>query len=546
MRHAAAAIATRVFAAACLGLLPVELALASGPVERIAEVLSDPTDPSTLVARYGQPGSNRGAGLLFSRDGGKTFKASCADFIAPEMSLNSSESLYNSQLHMDAEGRLLATGFIDQVFVGDATGCSFVQEPFESTRGASFAADPSDPRATLMFAYRRNDANKEHARAYILRRGAEGNWADVSEVHKERAANEDVFPADLIATKLPSGALRMAVHYNIYEEDVIGDRLHVATSDDGGATFTSHPLTLADEDANFRLIGFDPANPDRIIALEYGEARVDKLVLSTDGGKTFEPWFEVDEFSGITYVANGKVFVSSTSDDKIAGSTGGLFAASKVGDPLTKIPGSTELDCIHYRASDEKLVGCYLDKIGLVDANSGVFTPVTRMLDVKSLIECPGKDAKKSCEKQLAGTKTAWCCVGHFPWTPFCGDYSFPDRGTPICGKQAQEYACREFGECGNERSDGGTSTPQDGGVSGRVDAGGPMRDAASGDAENPVDDKEAPGEGSRARGEGCSCSARGAGGDASSTLLLVGLAFLVIRRRCCALYARASWEGQA
>jgi hypothetical protein len=436
------------------------VARASGSPERIAEILTHPTDPDVIVARYGKPGSNKGAGLLFSSDGGKTFQASCADFITVGMTLSSSDSLYKSNVHIDGTGQLFTSGSTDELFVGDATGCTFEHEPgFQDTRAVSFAADPADPGALYAFVSRRKDPEK--ARSYVVRRDAAGRWSEIAEVHDGRGTNDDVNGADLIVAKSPSGSLRVAVLYNVYSYDTNANRFFVASSDDGAKTFTSHPLVRSDDDAPFRLLGFDPADPSRIIALDFRTGRTDKLLLSSDGGGTFSSWAEVDTFTGMTFGEGGRVYVASTTDS-LPDSAGGLFVAERVGAPLTRLRDSLDLDCVHYRASDKQLFGCHLDKLGSVDAKTGAFTTLSRMLAVETLISCGARDAARICEEQLTA-KAAWCCVGHYPWTPFCGQY---DKSMPICGRSAQEYECEQIGDCGPG------ATP---------DAGMPMqRDAAS------------------------------------------------------------------
>jgi hypothetical protein len=463
----------------CAALLPAGAARASGPVERLLQTFAHPSDPNVIVVRYGVPGGRASNGFLFSSDGGKTFKAACSDLIKPELPLQRSSSPYVSAVSLDPMGRLTISQSLDEVFVGDTSGCSFSKVAGFTTRtGVSMAVDATEPNVLYMLAYVKDTIDAVHASSEVMRRDASGAWTSIGPI-SAAPANQSVYGSDLLVGRLPSGATRMVTLYATWLDGDAPekDTLRIGISDDGGKSWREHPLADPPPQTDIRLLALDPMNPDRVLAVQFGDGVRDKLLLSSDKGVTYQPWAEVDQFSGVTFGAGGRVFISSTSDS-INDSVGGLYSATRLGEPLTKLPASGNLDCVHYRAVDQKLFGCALERFGTLDATSGALTVLVSLDRVPSLIECPGKDTKQLCEAQL-NNRASWCCAGHFPFTPFCGDYDVtrtPSGQPALCGLSGREYD-REAGR--GPPSDGGMpdgGAPNDAGPS---DAGLALRDAA-------------------------------------------------------------------
>jgi hypothetical protein len=455
----------------------VGLAHGSGPRERIMQVLTHPADPNIVVARYGIPDNDDRDGLLFSEDGGKTFRATCSDFIAKGLSLQNSQNSALSTLQMDGAGRLLLSDWTDQLFVGDASGCAFEKVAgFEQSVVKSLALDPRDQSVLYALVFQRDDAVPNAlATSQVMRREGSGAWSPVGLLGMP-GVNDSVYGVDLLVTSLPAGGVRMVAYYTVIANDATSNAgtLRVALSDDGGRTFREYSLPDRTERANFHLLAFDPTDADRVLALDYRKGHPDQLLISRDRGATYERWAEVDKFTGLAFSAEGRVFITSAEDIYDA-SVGGLFRADRIGAALVRLPGSKPYDCVHARGSDAQLLGCMNDKFGTLDPESGAFQEVTRLEKVDELLACPGKNTHALCEAQL-NAGSSWCCAGHFPWTPFCGAYDVTMAGSRpvLCGRAGRAYDCKAGRGCGAlipqeggsvvvETSPAGTERPNDG-----------------------------------------------------------------------------------
>jgi hypothetical protein len=440
----AALSCVRAAAFACALLLPSGAAHASGAVERLLQILTHPSDPNVIVVRYGPPDYRLSNGLLFSKDGGNTFKAACSDLIKERLLLPRSSSPYHAAVWLDATGRLFISQGMDELFVGDTSGCAFDKVAgFETTSGRSIAADPADPSALYMLTYKRKKPDDSHTWSELMHRDASGAWTVIGPI-ASTPADRVAYGDDLLVARLPSGAVRMVVHYTAWtllDGGTSDTEYHIASSDDGGKSWQDHVLPSSADERIFRLLALDPNNPDRVLALRYAENVRDQLLVSSDKGATYQQWAEVDQVSGVAFGADGRVFISGT-NDSLEQSSGGLYTAAAIGEPLRKLPASPSLDCVHYRALDQKLFGCELERFGTLDANTGAFTPLTGLEQVPSLVACPGKSVRDLCEAQL-NSDPSWCCAGHFPFTPFCGDYGVTTSRagkSQLCGLPGRDY----------------------------------------------------------------------------------------------------------
>jgi hypothetical protein len=411
-----------------LAATPIDNAKASGPVERLLQVLTSPTDPNALIVRYGAASE----GLLFSRDGGRTFRAMCTSSIERSVSrISSGASLYTSPITIDARGNLMINTF-DALWVGDGTGCKWTKDP--GTEGkwlSSVEADPSKPDEVLAVANvsTGEDENLE-ARAELMRRDASGVWSVIGPVRKP-VAGLRAYGADLIAVKTTAGT-RLYVALTAASGSLEApQRTSVAVSEDGGKTWSeSKPLPASQE--YMSLLAADPTQPDRLLGVVTSGGR-DALFLSQDKGKTFKAYGTGLEVSGATFAPDGRVFIGDASAD------GGVLTAAKLGQPLTKVPAvgnaSPSVDCVDYDTRANKLRVCKLNRMGELNYQTGAFTELVQFESVQGLLDCPGRDMKAACEAQL-NAGPAWCCTGHYPFTGFCGEWDIQEmRGRRVaCG----------------------------------------------------------------------------------------------------------------
>lgn len=508
---------------------------ASGTPERLLQVLPHPSDADVVVVRYGTPGGASN-GFVFSSDGGNTFKAGCSDLIAERLKIQRSTSPYLAAVALDENGRLIVAQNQDELFIGDGTGCSYTKEPgFENRTVVDLTLDPSDPTAFYALVFTRDPDMPNETVTEVMRRAADGAWTTLGAV-KEPEPGQSVFGSQLLVAKTESGTpLMVALFATWTEEDADeSDNLRIGISEDGGESWQEHPMSAPGAGYHMRLLAIDPTNAERVLAIEYGESKPDKLLLSSDKGATYEPWAEIGEFSGVTFGADGRVFIADASD---TGFDGGVFTATALGEPLTELGNPGALNCIGYRELDQKLFACKQDEFGTLDPATGAFTKLTRLEEVPALIDCPNLDVIDACEAQL-NAGPSWCCAGHYPFTEFCGEYDVTmSNGRPVlCGLTGREYD-----------EDAGNGPDRDGGAGGDADGGVSMRDAGSADDDVEEDDGDDAGKPSADKGDdadddddddesaapaadGDGCSVRGPGESGlSSGAGLAGLSLLLL-----------------
>jgi len=146
--------------------------------------------------------------------------------------------------------------------------------------------------------------------------------------------------------------------------------------------------------------------------------------------------------SGSTFDARGRFLVGDQGDGVGESANGGLYVAERLGAPLRRAEGTEYVDCIHYRALTDTLYMCSYDKLSTVDPDTFEQRELVRIESVAGLLECPGRDMVADCKVQF-NEGPSWCCTGHFPFTPFCGDYDVtarPDGRRVYCGIAGREY----------------------------------------------------------------------------------------------------------
>lgn len=417
-------------------------ASASGPVERLLQVIRNPNDASEIVLRFGAASE----GLLFSRDGGHSFRALCTGAIGVDDSKNPLSSIsvagrkYKPTAIMDGKGKLIVTTF-DKMWSDDGTGCSW-QDDSAKLGGAWIISTALDPKTQELLAIVNITSSTEDswlARSEVRRRTADGSLELVGSL-MPTDPNIRALGDDLRAAPTETG-VRLYASVVAARGPIDAPQLtSVVRSDDGGRTWTNNPLPKELEDADFGLLAVDPANADRVLGSVRFSDRADPLYLSQDGGKTFSKYGEVQESSGVTFAPDGRVFIGDAGDSSVGNRPGGVYTAASLGQPLSKVPASVpaqsdDVDCIDYDAQTNKLRICKLNRFGELNWKTGEFAELTQFEAVSGVLECEGKDIKATCAPQF-NAGASWCCTGHYPFTDFCGDWDITSvNGRPVsCG----------------------------------------------------------------------------------------------------------------
>jgi len=453
-----------------------DTAHASGPVERLIQVLNDPSDPNHVVVRYGIASQ----GYLFSRDGGKTFRAMCSQAINPGASesekLKRISTLAVSGVVptlLDSSGKLLV-GQTDSLWSDDGTGCTWAKQPeLDKKWPTSLLRDPQNGAELLaLVTVSSGEGDATEAESRFLRRAADGTWtpwAGASPVKKHVAAQR-AYGGQLIGS-----GTRLYASVTVSTGPLAGAQTtQIVSSEDGGKTWTDAGTPAAEQQQGLTLLAVDPLEPKRLLATVYRDSATDTLLLSEDAGKTFKPYGDIGETRGAVFGADGRVFIADAGASGTSG-MGGVWTAAKLGAPLSVIPGSTGVDCIGYKADVNKLQLCLGARFGLMDPGTGVFEELTALVNTEELLDCPGVDMLAVCETQL-NAGASWCCNGHFPFTPFCGEYdvTMASGRRVFCGLSGRELDAKNGLGPADAGIDAGSQPATDAGKPSAGDGGAP------------------------------------------------------------------------
>ena len=524
------------------GLGAPDIAHASGPVERMVQVLLHPTDPKVVVVRWGAASE----GYLFSRDGGHTFKAMCSAVIthgvpdANEIRVLSPQDIPGAAATLiDTKGKLVVSQ-TDGLWSDDGTGCSWTKQ-LPGLWPWSIKRDPKLPEELVAIVTKLDSAAMPPAaETRLMRRDASGTWPDFSAGIPlvKPAAMQRSYPGDLLVSSTASGTQMYAVVQVATGAITAPTTEFLVGSTDGGKTW-SDPVAVPKVE-KFVLLAIDPNEPKRILAAEYGSSAPDKLVLSEDSGKTWNMYAEVQETSGVTFAPDGRLFIGDAGDAGNGTSVDGLWTAEKLGAPLTLVAGSGLLTCAQFDPTSKKLFTCKGNTFGLTDPTSGAFEKLIDFSHVPALIDCPGLDVSATCKDNF-NHGASWCCTGHYPCSPFCSAYDVTmlDGRPAFCGLTGRAYDVSIGLTCEPDSADAGVSSSLDGGTVGsnksdaasEPDAKVTHADASASHPDANVSPQEDPNPSNG--GGGCDCAVAGPSSDRSGSGLLgsVGILLAVLWR---------------
>ncbi|HEX5659848.1 MAG TPA: hypothetical protein VFX59_21785 [Polyangiales bacterium] len=222
---------------------------ASGPVERMVQVLVQPNDGAHLVVRWGIASE----GFLISRDGGNSFAALCSQAIAPNeklRSLSGQKVPTAAATLIDATGKLLV-GQLNGLWTDDGTGCGWSRQLDPDWVNALRLTASGDVLALVTV--RAGEGSAITARAELRRRDAAGGWTRVGPLRPEQPMQR-VYGAELVAgpTRLYASAAVAVGSLDVRET------FRVFASDDGGVSWRENPELPRAQQDGFVLLAVDP------------------------------------------------------------------------------------------------------------------------------------------------------------------------------------------------------------------------------------------------------------------------------------------------
>jgi hypothetical protein len=275
----------------------------AGPVEELVQLAVNPADPAMMVLRYEYAGD----GLIYSKDGGRTFSFVCGSAVN-DPSSDDGPLTKLGPIGVGGDGKVLV-GVFGGVWRDDGKGCSWTREADLIDRWVTdIVPHPSDP--AVAFLITSNGGEVENG---VVRRNADGTFTELG-------TKKAMLISRLRVARLAGGGLRF------YQSVVLGQiavsedggvmttkpNYAIRVSDDEGATWTEHELGVLD--GAMRLEAIDPTNPDRIVVSisrdrdsTTNTPLPDSLMVSSDQGESFEEWTTITKMGGIAFGADGQV-----------------------------------------------------------------------------------------------------------------------------------------------------------------------------------------------------------------------------------------------
>jgi MYXO-CTERM domain-containing protein len=390
----------------------------AGPVEQMVEVASPPGKSDSMLVRY----INGGGGLFLSTDMGKTWSLQCnSAFLAAGGRVQGPIAMLGDKTML----MLSSSG----VFHADANGCGFTAEAPDITKNVvDFAPHPTDPMK--VFAAVSNTAGMSG----LIQRSADGQWTDFG-------VKDALSPISLRVVMREAGmrVYEVAVKATMMSTTDGGTSLPeyvMRVSDDEAKTWQEYPLP-AEGNGRPRLRGVDPTNPERVLVVIDRSSATDTLLLSKDGGKTTAKYMELEEFGGLTFAPDGRVWIGDLGLTSGTPMTRGLYAAANLDAMPARLPMAMyPVQCLGWAPDTNTLYACQRFWFGNVNLTTGEFSTMLRFTTAPQFVSCPGEDPAMSCKAQLC---LDYCGPAHFAAAPLCSAYNEPSCGKPVADMEAED-----------------------------------------------------------------------------------------------------------
>lgn len=274
---------------------------AHGRPPLVGDLRFHPTDPDTVVARATW-------GLVLSRDGGERWEWICAAVTGADPTREDPAILVVS------DGSILV-GTFDGLSKSSPDRCGWTRpEPaLDDVFVISLDARPAEPDTVYAIETSGTAPDRLH-RSEDGGETFEPVGAPVEGILLERVR---VAPSDPTRIYLsgadPSGAS--------------GDReAYVLRSEDAGARFERTRVALEDGERNVHLLAVDPSDADRLlvrVTRRITDEREERLLLSEDGGRSFEAVWRAREITDAAFAPDGATAWASANRGGLARSDDG-------------------------------------------------------------------------------------------------------------------------------------------------------------------------------------------------------------------------------
>jgi hypothetical protein len=184
----------------------------------------------------------------------------------------------------------------------------------------------------------------------------------------------------------------------------------IATTKDGGATWTTHDLSTVTSigNANIRLVAIDPATPSKIflrVQIQSGAMKGDGIALSLDGGATFVSPPPIAVPGGVlnafTRLGSGTLLAAGVDGVRnvVFRSTDGGMTFTELDAPLVR--GLGQRNGVAYAASSDDVN--VPNSFALAQSNDDglTFQPILHFADLKAISSCVKTICTDDCELKV-------------------------------------------------------------------------------------------------------------------------------------------------
>jgi len=194
----------------------------------------------------------------------------------------------------------------------------------------------------------------------------------------------------------PSDPTRIYITGQVFKQN----HATMLVSQDGGQSYLPYPITFAPGETGAYIAGVDPNVPDRVYVRtlginDAGSAETSRLLVSTDGGQTFNAHWSGDKMLGFALSQDGsRVYVGSVADGLVAANASDLAFSQK---------STLQIQCLMtsgatlYACGNEANSGFIL---GSTTNEGAAFTTLLKFETIHQPLDCPATSSAASCLTQ--------------------------------------------------------------------------------------------------------------------------------------------------
>jgi hypothetical protein len=261
-------------------------------------------------------------------------------------------------------------------------GCSWeFLSPFEEINASALAQDPS-ARATLYLA------------VFLGTEGA------LFVSHDGAASFEKLIDtADFVHQLLPAPSQSQRI-YSVRQQ-LTGAGYEVSVSQDAAVTWETRSAPLLSTEGALELLAVSPVDPDFVLAKGVDDDPValllDRLLVSRDGGRTFESPVSIKLLFDASFSADGSTIWAAGIE--------GLWRSDDGAASFSALPGPARMSCVQER--DDALLGCGFfaglsalqDGIGVSSDRGASFRPLLEFTSIVEPVACAeDSPTARACE----------------------------------------------------------------------------------------------------------------------------------------------------